>query len=199
VGNLDADSAPSLPETTAALLARTQAGDLAARERLASRYRSRLSRVAHGRIPRSLRPLIDTDDIVQSTLVRALDHVDGFTWRHEGSFLGYLRAAVLNQIRDQIRRAGAHSRAVEREDLRPPPPDSPLERLIGVETLEVYEEALRQLSPEQADAVVMRIEMEFTYLEIAEALGKSSPNAARMVVARALAKMAELIRGREIE
>ena len=105
MGSLDQDSARRVPDTTEELLIRTQAGDLAARDRLLTRYRARLQRVAHGRIPVQLRSLIDTEDIVQSTLLRTLDHVKGFVWRHESSFLGYLRTAVLNQIRDEIRRA----------------------------------------------------------------------------------------------
>jgi DNA-directed RNA polymerase specialized sigma24 family protein len=37
----------------------------------------------------------------------------------------------------------------------------------------------------------MRVEMGFTYAEIAEALGGPSANAARMLVTRALVRMAE--------
>jgi DNA-directed RNA polymerase specialized sigma24 family protein len=66
-----------------------------------------------------------------------------------------------------------------------------VERAIGSESLERYETALSGLSDEQQEAVILRIEMGLTHEQVAEAMGKPSANAARMVVARALARLAE--------
>jgi len=66
---------------------------------------------------------------------------------------------------------------------------------IGTDAAEAYEAALVKLSNEQREAVMMRIELGFSYQQIAEAQDRPSANAARMVVARALVRLAELMRG----
>ena len=68
---------------------------------------------------------------------------------------------------------------------------SPLESAIGQETLELYESALARLPADQQEAVMLRIELGLTWPEVATATGSPSPNAARMSVARALARLAE--------
>lgn len=187
----------SFEETsTTVLLAKTREGDRVAREKLVARYLPRLHRVAQGRVPRALQSVIDTDDLVHITMVRALDRVATFEKRHDGAFLGYLRAILFNRLRDEIRRAARHQAAVAIEDLAPASGRTPLEEAIGTESLEIYETALGQLPPAHADAVVMRIELECSYGEIAEAMGMPSANAARMTIARALVKLAESIRHR---
>jgi DNA-directed RNA polymerase specialized sigma24 family protein len=59
------------------------------------------------------------------------------------------------------------------------------------ELLERYDRALDRLETEAREAVIARIEMGCSYAEIALALGKPSPDAARMTVSRALLKLAE--------
>jgi DNA-directed RNA polymerase specialized sigma24 family protein len=60
--------------------------------------------------------------------------------------------------------------------------------------IERYESALERLTPEQREAVIMRIEMGLSHQEVADALGAPSADAARMIVARALAHLAEELR-----
>jgi len=183
------NSDPTL-ESTARLLERVHEGDGAARERLFARVLPALRRWAHHRLPAGTRDLAETDDLVQMTLARALDRLDSFESRREGAFLAYLRQILLNLVRDQVRRTGARPRKSELEDTIPDPGLSLLERTIRRETLEQYEAALAELEPEQREAVLMRVEFGMSHREIAEALGKSTPNAARMTVARALVAIA---------
>jgi RNA polymerase sigma-70 factor (ECF subfamily) len=68
---------------------------------------------------------------------------------------------------------------------------SPLAAAIRSETFERYEAGLAQLDPDERDAVVLRLELGFSYSEVAEALAKPSADAARMAVARALVKLAK--------
>jgi RNA polymerase sigma-70 factor (ECF subfamily) len=68
---------------------------------------------------------------------------------------------------------------------------SPLDLAIGSEAVERYEAALARLRPEEREAIVARVEMECSYQQIAQALGKPSPDAARMTVGRALLRLAE--------
>jgi RNA polymerase sigma factor (sigma-70 family) len=169
-------------------------GDAAAREALARRYLPILKRLAHGRLPHRARGLIDTDDLVQLTLVSALTHLDGFEPRRQGAFHAYLRQILVNKIRDEARRA---QRSPEHEPLGDglsAGERSPLEESIGRDRLEAYEQALLGLNEQQREAVVMRVEMGFTYQEIAEQIGSPSSNAARMLIGRALVQMAKEMR-----
>ena len=181
-------------ESTASLLARVRTGDAGARNRLAQRYLASLRRIAHGRVPPRVRGLLDTDDLVQVTLLRAFQHIETFEPRGEGAFLAYLRRILVNQIRDQVRRASRRPVGSELDDDVPSLDPSPLEEAIGRDQLELYEAALATLSETQREAVILRIELGFTYPQIAAALGQSSPNAARMLITRALVRMGHLMR-----
>jgi RNA polymerase sigma-70 factor (ECF subfamily) len=183
-------STPPL-EATAALLARYRAGDERARDRLLARYLPILRRWAHGRLPAGARSLADTEDLVQISLVRALNHMGTFEPAHEGAFLVYLRRIFLKALREEIRRAHPERWAGEPDaalaDARP----NALEQAIGRETLEAYEAGLALLNEDQREAVVLRLEFGMKFEEIAEATGKPSANAARMTVSRAILRLAE--------
>ena len=140
--------------------------------------------------------MADTDDLVQVSLMRALDHLEDFEPRHEGAFLAYLRRIVLNAVRDELRRAGRRPPRTDLRDSLPQPGPSLVEQAIGRELVEAYEAALATLPEEQREAVIMRIEFGYTYPEIAEALGRPSANAARMAVSRALLRLGEVLSDR---
>src|SRR5438105_3757437 len=97
------DCDPSLASTVQ-LIERARQGDAAAREMLAKRYLPALRRFAHGRLPAGTRSVFDTDDLVQVSVMSALNRLDGFDRRHPGSLLSYLRKIVLNRIRDEARK-----------------------------------------------------------------------------------------------
>src|SRR5262249_53004277 len=127
----------------------------------------------------------------QVTLIRSLSHLDEFDVRGEGAFLAYLRRSLLNAIRDEIRRS---RRRPTRQGLDGEIADhgrSAVEEAIGREALERYEMALAELSEEQRAAVILKLEFGMTNPELANAMGKPTPNAARMVVTRALIRIAE--------
>ena len=65
-----------------------------------------------------------------------------------------------------------------------------MEQVIGRQKLERYEAALAQLDPNEQTMVVARIEFGLRWQEIADVAGKSTKDAARMAVGRALAKIA---------
>ncbi|HVS62300.1 MAG TPA: sigma-70 family RNA polymerase sigma factor [Thermoanaerobaculia bacterium] len=177
--------------STQVLLAGARAGDESAREELVERFLPVLRRWAHGRLPTYARGLVDTDDLVQVTLIRALNNLDHFEPKHEGAFLAYLRRIVLNSVRDEIRRS---MRAPQQEEVTEMLVDrgpSLLERTLGREVVESYERALGALPEAQQEAVILRVEFGYSYPEIAAALGRPSANAVRMMVSRALVSLAE--------
>jgi RNA polymerase sigma-70 factor (ECF subfamily) len=176
------------------LLERVRAGDTAALNRLLDRYLPRLSRWASGRLPRWARDVSDTDDLVQDTLIRSVANLDHFEARGEGALQAYLRGAVMNRIRDEIRR---RRRTPDKDPLDtaiPAAGQSPLEAATGAETLARYDRALDRLEAESREAVIARIEMGCSYAEVAELLDKPSADAARMTVSRALLRLAEEMR-----
>ena len=181
-------------ESTALLLVRARDGDRAARESLASRYYTVLHRFAHGRLPGSARGMLETHDLVQNSVMKALQHLDRFEPKREGAFLAYLRRILINQIRDEIRSASRRPALDSIEDTLPGPAKSPLEEVVGKESLELFESALERLSPREREAVILRVELGLSHEEIAEALHIRTANAARMFVSRAIAALAAAMR-----
>lgn len=177
--------------TTARLLEQVRQGEATARERLVARFLPAFRRWAHGRLPDRARGLVDTDDLVQITLMKALTHVESFESRHPGAFLGYLRRILINEIRQELRRTARRPVGQAAEVDLPDAGPSPVERVVERESLQAYETALARLSDPQRFAVLLRIELGFTYEEIAQATGSPTANASRMVVKRALLRMAE--------
>ncbi len=177
------------PNTTLDLLAKAKGGDSAALNALFHRCIPPLRRWVHGRLPGYARDLVDTQDLVQDTVMQMLRHVDRFESRHDGAVHAYLRQAVLNRIRDELRRHGRKGIAVELDDRLPSHDASPLQQAIGREGLERYEAALAKLRPEDREAIVGRLELRYTYAELADNLGKPSPDAARLAVTRAMQRL----------
>ena len=68
-----------------------------------------------------------------------------------------------------------------------------LDQSIGREAVEAYEAALASLPEDKQEAVILRLEFGMSYQEIAEAVGAKTANAARMMVARSLIRLAELL------
>lgn len=185
----DAAAAPLL--ATVELLRLAKEGDSQALAQILARYVPRLRRWASGRLPVRARSLMDTGDLVQETLLRVLTGLDRIEVRGPGGFQAYVRQAVLNRIRDEVRwtnrRPGPDGIP---ESLENPAP-SPLENAIGGDLLDRYERALATLKEPERELLHLRIELDFNYEEIAAMTGKSSRDAVRMAVQRALARLAE--------
>jgi RNA polymerase sigma-70 factor (ECF subfamily) len=177
--------------TTVDLLARARAGDRSALEVLFARYGPELTRFARGRLPRWARDMAETVDLVQETLLQTFKQIGSFEWRGEGALRAYMRQALMNRIRDELRRASRRPAAVPISEHSPDEAPSPLEVAIGREGVERYEAALSRLNDDEREAIVARVELGLSYAEIAEATGRSTPNAARMAVVRALLRLSE--------
>jgi RNA polymerase sigma-70 factor (ECF subfamily) len=124
-------------------------------------------------------------------LINTFKKIDGFECRGEGAFLAYLRQAVMNRIRDELRKAHARPESTELDEALVDDGLSPLDLAIGQRATERYEAALQRLREEDRELVIARIELGLTYSEIAAALSKPSFDAARMAVGRALVRLGE--------
>lgn len=185
-------------ESTFHLLERARSGDQDAADRLFARHVRPLQRWASGRLPQWARDMADTDDLVQETLLQTFKRIGQFEPRGTGALYAYLRQAVLNRIREELRRKGRRPDGTGLTGLEAERHLSPLELAIGSEAIERYETALAQLRPEDQETIIGRVELGYTYEELAEALGKPTPDAARKAAQRALIRLAEeMERGRQ--
>ena len=71
---------------------------------------------------------------------------------------------------------------------------SPLEEAIGRKGVERYEQALARLKPAERDLVIAKVELGYSYAELADAFDKPSTEAARKAAQRALVRLAEEMR-----
>jgi RNA polymerase sigma-70 factor, ECF subfamily len=187
------DDGPSTSE----LVDRARGGDQAAIERLFARHLRPLQRSARGRLPQWAHDVGDTDDLVQDALLQTFKRIGGFETRGVGALQAYLRQAVINRVRDQLRRKGRQPDSTDLDDLELTAVGSPLEEAIGREAVEDYSGALERLKPDERELIVARVEMDYTYEELAQVLGKVTPEAARKAAQRALVRLAEeMKRGR---
>lgn len=177
--------------TSLELVIRANAGEDAAVAALYERYRPRLQRWAHNRIPPAARGALQTEDLVQDTLTHVLGHLTAFNPRHEGAFQGYVRTALRNRIRDVARWQKRRGPRDVLDSQLLTDEASPLDQAIGQETLERYDRALERLRPEDRDLIIARIEMGLSNEEIRVMFEKPSPAAVHMALSRALIKLAE--------
>jgi RNA polymerase sigma-70 factor (ECF subfamily) len=184
-------AASPLLDSTLDLIERVRSGDKEALDRLLARHIGPLRRWVRGRLPRWARDLADTDDLVQDTLLRTFQKIENFEARGVGALHAYLRQAVLNRLRDELRRKARSPLHVHDQGVDLEGEGSPLEEAIGREALERYQAALSRLKPEEREAILGRVEMEYSYADLAEVLGKPSPEAARKATRRALLRLAE--------
>lgn len=186
-----ATGVPAEPAATIDLVQRARSGDQAALDDLFARYETRLRRWAHGRLPAAARGAMDTQDLVQETLVRVFQRMPAFEPRHPGAFRDYVWTTLWNRIRDLARTHGRRGPVAALESDVPAPGPSPFEEALGSEALARYEAALERLKPEEREAVIARVELGLSHAEVAAALGKPTAAAAHMAVSRALVRLAE--------
>jgi RNA polymerase sigma-70 factor (ECF subfamily) len=184
------------------LVARAQTGDRAALDELLVRSLPSVQRWAHGRLPLYARGALDTDDLVQQAAYRTLKRLHLFQPRHVHSLQAYLREAVVNRIRDAVRTQTRHGLKdkpavdVPVEERRDESSPSPLEQVLRQETVDRYRRGLKKLKAHEQRAVVLRLELDMDYDELAVHLGKASQAAARMAARRAMERLAHVLKER---
>jgi RNA polymerase sigma-70 factor (ECF subfamily) len=186
-----ATSAPSGAVTSFDLVLRANAGQQDALDALCARYAPRLQRWAHGRLPPAARGALQTQDLVQETLMHVVQRLPAFNPRHEGAFQGYVRTALWNRIRDIARQYQRRGPSDPLGSEIAGEGSSPLDLAIGSETLGRYEAALARLRPEDQDLIIARVEMGLPHAEIAAMFERPSVAALHMALSRALVRLAE--------
>lgn len=179
------------PQETMELLRLARGGDRLAEDALFQRLAPPLERWAHGRLPGWARSMVSTTDLVQEALAstyRALQQKDD---TEEFAVHAYLRTALKSRLVDELRKVQRRPALQEMKKSVGDDSASPLQEAIGTEALERYEAALASLDPTSREAVIARLELGLPFAELAPMIGKTSADAARMTVSRAMVKLAE--------
>ena len=176
-------------EPTIELVLRARSGDRQAVEALLERCLPPLRRWAHGRLPVAAREYLDTEDLVQESALHVLRRLDVFVPQHVGAMQAYLRQSVINRIRDEVRRIGRQPAPLELPDDLPSDRTSPLEVAIQAEAYQRYRQALEGLNAKDRGLIVARIEVQWSFAEIAHRFGMRTVDGARMAVTRAVQRL----------
>jgi RNA polymerase sigma-70 factor (subfamily 1) len=195
---------------TRQLVALAQEGDPSALQQLCSVYGERVRRIVRLRLPRELRPKLDSVDLVQDVLVGALGGLTDFTYRDEGDFVRWLSRIAENKVHDNVdkwfavkrdvrkeRRLGVCLSTSERGGTRAPrlvQTTTPSAILARREELDKLEGALDALKPEYREVIVLTRIEQLSYQEAAGRLGRG-PEAVRKLLCRAMATLARTYEG----
>lgn len=103
--------------------------------------------------------------------------------------------ARVTRGRVALTEAGRRSalRAYLQQVIRARVAEAPLEDAIADESARRYREALGRLHPDEQELIVGRIELGYSYEQLALTSGRPTPDAARIAVKRALLRLAERI------
>ena len=186
------DSRSSTSERS--LLKRARRGSSSAVAALFERHRPWLRRWAHGRLPRRARGAVDTSDLVQETLQHTFLNLASFNSSHGNALRAYLRRAVQNRIRDELRRATFRQGVILPEGTVCDSDAAPqLRHLIDNETWRRYLDGLKRLPDRDRRLIVGRAELGYSSAQLAFLERLSSPAVARVTLRRAVLRLSALM------
>jgi len=174
------------PQSTQGLVERAQGGERQAFEELFRLCHDRLQALVASRLGAHLRRHVTIDDVVQDTLVKALQALGSFRWQGEDSFFRWLSTVAENVILYHARRD-----ALSQKITLPPrgaASESPSKGLAREERFDRLKEALESL-PEDYRQVIRLTRIEGSSVrEAADRLGRSTA-ATSQLLWRALQKL----------
>ncbi|MEM7305160.1 MAG: sigma-70 family RNA polymerase sigma factor [Planctomycetota bacterium] len=195
-------------QDTFELVARAQQGDRRAVEEILGRYYPRVLSVVRSRLGPGLRQFVESDDLVQETMIEVVKSFEGFDMRDERALIRWMSYLVENRIRDTAKFFGAKKRDGKRVALQerggldsgdvpvdPPLVDSgptPVERAERSELSDRVRAGLERLEPRYRE-VIERFNGRERWAAIALAMGLPTAGAARRMHARARVKLARVL------
>ena len=163
--------APDPAETEASLLARAQAGDVSAFERLSGAYADRLYML----LLRLLGDRSEAEDVAQEVMLRAWRGIARF--QGHSSYFTWLYRIGVNEANRALERKGRRPASVSigADELQLPAPaaDDPSRQAENSELRRALAQALGQLPPELRTAIVLRDVEGLSTQEAAEIAGIS--------------------------
>jgi RNA polymerase sigma-70 factor (ECF subfamily) len=191
----------AMDQLSSSLVLDARSGSEEALNRLFAQCGERLLGFIRMRLGPSLRSRLESRDILQASLLKAFRSIDSVEASGSVSLMAWLARIAENEIRD---RAEYFTR-LKRDAARELPVDEHGARLVAQlrsqssrlalaqETLRL-EQALDELSEEHRQVILLRYFHELGFREIGEALDRS-PDAARMLLARAMAALTLRMKG----
>jgi RNA polymerase sigma-70 factor (ECF subfamily) len=186
-------------------------GSRAAMEQLLGLYRNYMNLLARGAIGHALQAKVDASDVAQDALVKAHRGFPEFRGETEGELAAWLRRVVARTLADHVRRfAGTEGRLVSRErsieesverssealrDLLAADGTSPSVAAQRREEDVRLADALARLDADHRTVIVLRTLEERDWADVGERMGRT-PEAARMLWARALTRLRPLLESR---
>ena len=176
---------------SAELLRQAKAGSPDAVNVLYERCGARLLAFIRLRMGRDLRARLESRDILQSALLKSLQHLDELKGTDTPSLMAWLARIAEHEIRDHAdfhhrqRRDAAREVAIEDDSPIAAASRSALSRVILDEEARRLEEAIESLAPEHREVIVLRKFEELPFAEIGRRMGRSE-DACRMLLARAM-------------
>jgi RNA polymerase sigma-70 factor (ECF subfamily) len=173
------------------LVTRAKAGDALALEALLERHAPRVERLAR----HLLRDPEDASDAAQEALAKVCVRLKQF--RGESQFSTWLHRLVVNTCRDAMERRRARAHEPLEEDLRADPDGDP-ERAAGMSELRrELCDSLAEISPQQAQVVVLKDALGYSFEEIAAAAGMPV-GTAKCYAHRARSRLRESLGSRDV-
>jgi RNA polymerase sigma-70 factor, ECF subfamily len=188
-------------EPTTALLGRAKAGSGAALDELYRRCAGKLLALIRLRMGPSLRAHLQSQDILQATLLKSYEKRGEFQGSDRDSLMAWLAAIARHEILDQADRQGRQRRDAGREtglgpraEAVPAEVRSALSQAIWSEQASRLEQALESLPEAYREVIVLRKLEERPFAEIGARLGRSE-DACRMLFARAMTALTLAMNG----
>jgi len=185
------------------LLARAQAGDAEALDRLIRRYQARLLRIVRIRLGPAgsgLRRFLESADIAQETWQAALGALADLRVTGEADLLAWLARIATNEVRDQLDRVRAQRRSLEHEQPLPSsagadpvdPRSDPGARAARGEMAGILDDAIAELPEDYREVIVLRDYCGADWGSIAERIGRPTVHAAQQLHQRAWIRVRRL-------
>ena len=173
-------------------------------------HRNYLRVLAASCLHREMQGKADPSDVVQGTLLKVHENFRHFRGTTELEWMAWLRKILVNQMTDFQKGFRRERRNVTREqpleslvdrssamlrNLGPAPGPSPSQEAQRRESAALVADALAELEPEDSEVVILRSLHELDWNAIGAKTGRS-PDAARMLWARAMQRVGGLLKGR---
>jgi RNA polymerase sigma-70 factor (ECF subfamily) len=185
-------------------------GQQEALEELLEAHRNYLRILAASCLHHEMQGKADPSDVVQETLLKVHQNFRHFRGTTELEWMTWLRKILVNHLSDFQKGFRRERRNVAREqplesivdrssamlrNLGPAPGPSPSQEAQRREATALVADAIAELEPEDRDVVILRNLHELDWKAVGERTGRS-PDAARMLWARAMERVGGLLKGR---
>ena len=190
-----------------------QSGDRHALEVLMERYYDRVEGLVRIRLGSRLRGLLESGDILQETLIAALERFERFEMRDEGSLIHWLGKLAEHKITDAAEFHAAAKRDPDRcrPLLKGPSGDqsttliidladhesSPSEHAVFAEESALLESCIANLREDYRELILLRNYAGCSWEAVARESGRPSPAAARMMHTKAMIALGKMMHRRQ--